>query len=195
MELDNARYIAHGAEGNSAEWLGGDHRADGARPFGFRRRVAALGLAARACRTQRHLAFHRAHGVQGHRPAHGRGHRARSGPPRRNAGRVHRQGNGLLQHARARRASAESLRHGRRYRPRSEICRRRYRPRAIRDPRGNPHDPGQSRGPGPRAFHAEFLERRMRSASRFWERPKRFRRSRARRCKNGSANATRRITW
>ncbi len=47
---------------------------------------------------QWHLAFRRAHGVQGHQQPHRRGHCPSGGFHRRQHGRLHRQGNDLLQH-------------------------------------------------------------------------------------------------
>ncbi len=62
-------------------------------------------------RGERHLALHRAHGVQGHDDPLGRGHRAFGGLHRRPPRRLHRQGDGQLQRQGAGRASAARPRH------------------------------------------------------------------------------------
>ena len=120
--------------------------------------MAEDGLARRGFGVERHIAFYRAHGVQGHGNALGRSDCAAGGFDRREHGRLHRQGMHLLQHQSAGRAPAD--RHGgaERSGAASGVRRRRHCARARRDSRRNQDGSGQSGLPGSRDFHAELLE-------------------------------------
>ena len=119
-------------------------------------------------RAERHRPLRRAHALQGHRHAHGRGHRADDRLDRRPDGRVHREGIRELLHQGARRASAACRgravrhRHATR-RSADEDIEREKKVVARRDQDGR----GHAGRPRPRAVHREFLGRTIRWAGRF----------------------------